>query len=222
MRPHLIIAIVALTISSVPAVTQESVSARIQAACGHLPANELLEIRWSSDLAKFEQELADCGLIYEEQPKKAAISPGAVAGPFMQMAQQRPRQAQPRCRPGYVFVAPRTCRPVHRTAPPRVVVVPTPRPRPYAQVQPYPSSPQVRVGSAYSQNGQQYGQRGGQVRSAPRHQQVRGEGYCADPSTPEGMKTFLRTNGPQPRPNCTIGPIPNMPCGGWVCTRSHQ
>lgn len=126
-------------------------------------------------------------------------------------------------------VRPQVAPPPHgvrpRVAHPPVRVQPIPVPVFAGAAPVYANAPSYGVGPQYSQPGIAVPPQG---QRKIHRQTVKGDPYCGDPSTPEGMKIFERLNGPNPMSrqpgryiSCEAGEIPGKPCPGWRCLRAR-
>lgn len=131
-----------------------------------------------------------------------------------------PRQVVPHGSPPPMRAYPHQVRP-HVAPPPigvRPIVVPVPLGHPrYAGAAPYAARQYSRVPHGAPEPQRQI-----------HRKTVRGNPYCGDPSTAEGMKTFVQLNGQNPMErmpgrylSCEPGEVPGKPCPGWVCKRAR-
>ncbi len=214
---------VAVSVSAASAASIEA--AKLQQRCPDLTYNQI-----GTELNKLVQEYR-----FSDNPDEALEQAGMLLCPTAEqhsMLQQHyaTQPAPANYAPPPQYVHPHGVRPQVAPPPQRV------RPHvahPPTRVQPIPVPVFAGTAPAYARPAPYYG--GQPEYSQPmqgqrkiHRQTVKGDPYCGDPSTPEGMKIFERLNGPNPMSrqpgryvSCEAGEIPGKPCPGWKCLRAR-
>lgn len=203
-------ALAASVLASAPVAAQVRAEV-IQKACPDMTFNQIgkqledlvQKYEFSSDRDEAEQQAA--GLLCPS-PERS-----------VQRQEQQPAQQPAAAQQAVVTFPPPSATtfpppPRPRMMPPHVVIPRLPPPPPMYSRRPPPRA--VVVGGGYQE--QMYQDR---PRALPLTKSARGEQFCLAERDPEAFAAKYPMPRGYARGACTIGPVPNMPCPGWVCQR---